>query len=99
VYEKIHIFATVMKIKKGFMLCPVMGKTMAISTGALEKDFPGMIKMNEPTTDIWKWIDEGKEIAEIHELYAQTYGIPSDQARQEVDMVIGQMAQAGIFEE
>lgn len=87
-----------MKIKKGFMLCPVMGKTMAISTGEMEKEFPGMIKMNEPSADIWKWIDQGKELPEIYTLYAETYGIGADQARAEVDSVVEQMAAAGIFE-
>lgn len=87
-----------MKIKKGFMLCPVMGKTMAISTGELEKECPGMIKMNEPSADIWKWIDEGRELPEIYSLYAETYGIEPSQARTEVDSVVEQMTKAGIFE-
>ena len=88
----------IMKIKKGFMLCPVMGKTMAISTGELEKEFPGMIKMNEPSADIWRWIEEGKELQDIYSLYARTYGLEDSQARSEVDAVIGQMTEAGIFE-
>ncbi len=87
-----------MKIKKGFLLCPVMGKTMAISTGELEKTFPGMIKMNETAADIWRWIDEGKEPEEIYPLYAETYGLDADQARSEVDMVVGKMAEAGVLE-
>lgn len=87
-----------MKIKKGFMLCPVMGKTMAIATGELEKEFSGMIKMNEPSADIWKWIEAGKEREEIHELYAKTYGIDLKQAQEEVDGVIEQMSKAGILE-
>lgn len=80
------------------MLCPVMGKTMAISTGDLEKEFPGMIKMNEPSADVWRWIDEGKDIPEIYGLYAETYGIDPVQARAEVDSVVDQMTRAGIFE-
>lgn len=87
-----------MKIKKGFMLCPVMGKTMAISTGELEKECPGMIKMNEPSADVWRWIEEGKELPEIYALYATTYGIEDSQARTEVDFVVAQMTAAGIFE-
>lgn len=87
-----------MKIKKGFVLCPVMGKTMAISTGDLEKEFPGMIKMNEPSADIWKWIEEGKELQEIYGLYASTYGIEDALARAEVDSVVEQMAKAGVLE-
>lgn len=90
--------SVIMKIKKGFVLCPVMGKTMAISTGDLEKEFPGMIKMNEPSADIWKWIEEGKELAEIYGLYVSTYGIEEGQARTEVDSVVDQMAKAGILE-
>lgn len=81
------------------MLCPVMGKTMAISTGELEKSFPGMIKMNEPSADIWKWIDDGRALEEIYGLYAETYGIGADQARSEVDGVVAQMAAAGVFED
>lgn len=80
------------------MLCPVMGKTMAISTGELEKEFPGMIKMNEPSADIWKWIEAGKELPEIYDLYAATYGIEDSQARTEVDSVVEMMTKAGIFE-
>jgi len=87
-----------MKIKKGFLLCPVMGKTMAISTGELEKEFPGMIKMNEPSTDIWHWIDDGKELDEIYSLYATTYGISHEQAKAEVDGVVSMMNEAGILE-
>lgn len=86
------------KIKKGFMLCPVMGKTMVIATGEQQKKFSAMIKMNEPSADIWKWIEAGKEDEEIHKLYAETYGISLDQAREDVDGVIAQMAKAGIFE-
>lgn len=87
-----------MKIKKGFMLCPVMGKTMAISTGELEKECPGMIKMNEPSADVWRWIEDGKELPEIYRLYADTYGIGDGLARTEVDSVVAQMTAAGVFE-
>lgn len=87
-----------MKIKKGFLLCPVMGRTMAISTGELEKNFPGMIKMNEPAADIWKWIEEDRELEEIYSLYEDTYDIDAGQARSEVDSVINRMSEAGIFE-
>lgn len=88
-----------MKIKKGFLLCPVMGNTMAISTGELEKTFPGMIKMNEPSADIWKWIEQGKSTDEIYGLYLDTYDVDDSTARQEVDSVIASMREAGIFED
>jgi len=87
-----------MKIKKGFLLCDVMGHTMAVSTGELENSFPGMIKMNESSADIWKWIEAGHDIEEIYALYADTYGIDAQQTKSEVDGVVDKMKQAGIFE-
>ncbi len=75
-----------------------MGKTMAIATGELEKTFPGMIKMNEPSVKIWKWIEQGKEPDEIYSLYAESYSIDAGQAKQEVDSVIEKMTSANIFE-
>jgi len=80
------------------MLCPVMGKTMIIPTGDLEKEFQGMIKLNESSTDIWKWIEAGKELDEIYNLYAETYGIGVDLAKKDVDGIVTQMQQAGVFE-
>lgn len=80
------------------MLYPVMGKTMAIASGGLEKSFSGMIKMNEPSVKIWKWIEEGREVKEIYSLYAETYGIDAVLAKSEVDMVVEKMTAAGIFE-
>lgn len=87
-----------MKIIKGFELCQVMGKTMAVPSGALSRTFPGMIKMNEPSADIWRWIEAGHDLAEIESLYAQTYDIPAAQAAEEVQQVIAMMRQAGILE-
>lgn len=80
------------------MLCQVMGNTMAISTGELEKTFPGMIKMNESASDIWKWIDAGKEPEEIYGLYSETYGVDAQVAKEDVDSVVEQMSKAGVFE-
>lgn len=87
-----------MKIIKGFELCTVMGKTMAVPSGELSKTFPGMIKMNEPSADIWRWIEAGYDLAEIESLYAQTYNIPAEQAAEEVQQVTAMMRQAGILE-
>jgi len=87
-----------MKIKDGFMLCPVMGKTMVIATGELEKTFSGMIKMNETSAFIWRSVDEGKEPEQIYPVYAETFGIDLDLAKTEVDSVIEKMTQAGVFE-
>lgn len=75
-----------------------MGKTMVISTGELENTFTGMIKMNEPSVKIWKWIEKGLERNEIYTIYAKTYDIDMELAKSEVDCVIEKMKAAGVFE-
>lgn len=87
-----------MKIIKGFELCKVMGKTMAVPSGELSKTFPGMIKMNEPSADIWRWVEAGKETEEIIELYAQTYAIDRALAEREVKEVLAAMEASGILQ-
>lgn len=87
-----------MKIIKGFELCEVMGKTMAVPSGELSRTFPGMIKMNEPSADIWRWIEADKSKEEIINLYAETYAISQEQASTEVSYVIDKMHEAGILE-
>jgi len=81
------------------MLCPYMGKTVAIPGGELEGQFDGIIKMNETSADIWRWVEAGKEAEEIYPLYARTYGVDENIARKDVDSVILQMREAGIFTE
>jgi len=80
------------------MLCPVMGKTMVVATGELSKVFTGMIKMNDSSTVIWKWVEEGKDVEEIYKLYASEYDIDIELAKSDVDFVVGQMLEAGVFE-
>lgn len=75
-----------------------MGKTMAVPSGELSKTFPGMIKMNEPSADIWRWVEAGKDTEEIIELYAQTYAIDSAQATIEVKEVLAAMEASGILQ-
>lgn len=87
-----------MKIKKGFELCEVMGKTIAVPSGELANSFPGMIKMNGSCADIWKWIEAEKDTEEIIALYTDTYDVTAEEAAEEVKRVIKQMTDAGILE-
>lgn len=54
-----------MKIKDGFILREVMGKTVAVAIGERSKTFHGMIKMNKAATHIWRGIEAGLSEAEI----------------------------------
>jgi len=87
-----------MKIKKGFVLRPTLGYTVAIATGELADKFKGMIKLNETSADIWRWIDEGLSREEVISRFCRTYGVSESVASCDVDATVENMEKAGVFE-
>ncbi len=88
-----------MKIKNGFVLRPTLGYTIVVATGDLASSFNGMIKLNETSADIWRWIDKGLSREDIITRYIQTYGVDEQTASMDVDTTIGNMREADVFEE
>lgn len=87
-----------MKIKKGFMLVPALDSTVVVSTGQLDKEFNGVIKLNETSADIWRWIDEGLTREQVIDRFMATYGVGVDVATADVDETVANMQAAGVFE-
>jgi len=88
-----------MKIKKGFVLRPTLGYTVVVATGELAGKFNGLIKLNDTSADIWRWIDEGLDKEALTERYASTYNVSKETASQDYDAMVSQMKEAGVFEE
>jgi len=88
-----------MKIKKGFVLRPTLGYTVVVATGELAAKFNGMIKLNETSADIWRWIDEGLSREEVICRYADTYNVSDEIAARDYDAMVAQMNEAGVFEQ
>lgn len=87
-----------MKIRKGFVMRPTLGYTLVVPTGELAEIFSGMIKLNETSADIWRWIDEGLSREEVIARYQKTYGVDETAASSDYDTVVGNMRAAGVFE-
>ncbi|MBQ2809995.1 MAG: PqqD family protein [Clostridia bacterium] len=62
-----------MKIREGFVLRDVAGKTFVVATGALSEEFSGMITLNETGKFIWNCIAEGLEGEQIVEKILATF--------------------------
>jgi len=88
-----------MKVKKGFVLRPTMGYTLVVATGELAKSFDGVIKLNETSADIWRYIAEGLSREEVIARYCKEYNVGEDVAAGDVDSVFANMKEAGVFEE
>ena len=87
-----------MKIKDGFVLREVAGKTVVIAIGEASKDFHGMIYLNDTGKLIWEQAGKGASEGEIAEMMTQIYEVDIDQAREDVHQLIQKMTDAGVFE-
>jgi len=88
-----------MTIKKGFVLRPTLGYTVVVATGELAGKFNGMIKLNETSADIWRWIDEGLSREDVISRYTGTYNVTTEIAARDYDAMVEQMKEAGVFEQ
>ena len=50
-----------MKIKKGFVLRDVAGRSVVVATGAAAKRFRGMVMLNETGKEIWTRLQKGMD--------------------------------------
>ena len=62
-----------MKIRNGFILRDVGGKTFVVAIGELSKNFKGMITLNETGKFIWQYLSENREECEIVDAIMKEY--------------------------
>lgn len=62
-----------MKIKSGFILRDVGGKTFVVAVGERSKTFSGMITLNETGKFIWKALEKETTVEEIVASMLQAY--------------------------
>lgn len=88
-----------MKIKDGFVMRDVLGKTMVVPTEDAGKDMHGFIRLNATGKLIWNAIAEGKSIEETAALLTETYEVEKETALGDVEAFVNKMKEAGVFEE
>ena len=88
-----------MKIKAGFILRDVAGKTFVVATGELSKKFNGMITLNETGKFIWNLLQNDIEKEAIVDEILKAYDI-QDRALVEadVDKFVAKLAGDNILE-
>ena len=88
-----------MRIKKGFVMQKIAGKTIVVSTGELSREFHGMIELNETAAFIWQGIAEGKSIDVIAAELARECEIPLEKATVDVTALVAKMKANGVVED
>ena len=88
-----------MKIKSGFILRDVGGKTFVVAVGELSKTFHGMITLNETGKFIWQQLENGISKEEIVEKIITTYeDAPREAVEKDVETFISKLERDGVLE-
>ena len=88
-----------MKIKSGFVLRDVAGKTFVVATGELSKTFKGMITLNETGKFIWNLLENDVTKEEIVDKMLEVYnGVERAVVENDVDVFIDKLAGDNILE-
>ena len=87
-----------MKIKDGFVKRKIGSRYIVVTTGELSKKMNVVIEMNDTTSDIWDFTEQGLNEEEIACKLAEKYDISQEKAKKDTEKIINQMREAGVFE-
>ena len=87
-----------MKIKKGFVVREIAGKSVVIALGEASKTFRGMIELNDTARIIWDMLSEGKERDDIIQAIVDQFEVEPEVAAADIDRFIEALAGANILD-
>ena len=88
-----------MKIKEGFVMRDVLGKTLVVPTEEAGESVKGVIRLNATGKFIWTAVEEGKTAEEIAAMMAAAYEVSEEKALEDVKAFVEKMKEAGVFSE
>ena len=89
-----------MKIKKGFVLREVCGEHVIVGEGLDAINFGRLLALNETAAWLWK---EAQALGEftveaLAERLCEEYEVAADEARRDVEEIIGEWQKVGVLE-
>ncbi len=88
-----------MKIKKGFAKRKIGARYVVVTTGELSREMNIIIEMNETSSEIWDMLDKGMSVEETAKALSEKYGIDYEKALSDIEKLIEQMKETGVFED
>lgn len=88
-----------MKIKKGFVVREVAGKSVAVATGALSREFHGMVTLNGTGKFLFECLEKDTDVDSLTALLTNEYDVDEATARNAVVNFTDSLRRAGILEE
>jgi hypothetical protein len=88
-----------MKVKSGFILRDVAGKTMVVATGELSKSFHALITMNDSAKFMWQCLENDTTVDEIVAKVVSAYeGVDEQIVKNDVNAFVEKLQNAGVLD-
>ena len=88
-----------MKIKQGFVVREVAGKSVAVATGARSREFHGMVTLNSTGKFLIEQLATDCDVQTLTEKLTQEYDVDTETARTAVINFTDALRRAGILEQ
>lgn len=86
-----------MRFKTGFVISEIGGKTVAVSVGAGEGSYRGMVTLNSTGKFIWLLVEGGADREKVYSELSCVYGIEYERAKADADAFLDKLVSAGII--
>lgn len=86
-----------MKVKDGFVISNVGDKTVAVASGALCREFSGMITLNGTGKMMFEMLQRETTEEEMAQALVSGYGISFEQAARDVRAFLSSLEKAGLL--
>ena len=87
-----------MKIKDGFILREVLGKTVVVAVGKRVKEFNGIINLNSSSAFLWRALSEDLTEEELVEKLLSEYQVEEEVAKRDVAKFVEKLKEAKLIE-
>ena len=87
-----------MKIKDGFILREVLGKTVVVAVGKRVKEFNGIINLNSSSAFLWRALSEDVTEEQLVQKLLEEYEVEEGVARRDVSLFIEKLKEAKLIE-
>ena len=87
-----------MKIKEGFVVREIGGKSVAVATGALSREFHGMITLNATGKFLFEAMREEIDVDTLVEKLLSEYDVDAETARTAVTVFVNKLADEGVLQ-
>lgn len=87
-----------MKIKDGFVVREIGGKSVAVATGALSREFHGMITLNGTGKFLFEALQEETDLQTLTNKLMAEYDVDGETAKNAVTVFVEKLRKEGILQ-